>query len=722
MTINIINLEKFEKSLHAVQLKTPEIVPANKPIAVTGESNESLDDYINSLSITSTTRELIREGVEVGERSEAMMSVLCALARSGESNENIIEIFEEYAIGEKYQEKGENREDWLLPQIEKAREKVAKKSSQAVLTDITGLIQTDSFSPHKWTEIIFHARLNSFEINTVIKKMVERGLGTKTDLNSIWRQREKELDKEVIIERRKQELKQASRKKFPVCWDPNNYNHMLDCVEDGILEIEGKWPYFRYAGRLCYVVISQPANSHAIDLTDEKPPHISLIKQYDHPQLLLRAEQSVYFYKEKGNGPQQIEVPQKLSHLLLDYASSKAPEVTGLVPHPIVTAAGDYINQEGYDSVTGLYLDFGGKEFLPLVVGDKEDAKSVCDSIVQTMFPDFPWENKELDQTIGVSIFLTTLMRKTLDMAPGFLVKANLQGSGKTTLLRIIHLVVTGHDMPISTLSEDNNELRKSMLAHLIESPPMIVFDNVPDGFEIRSVVLPEVLTSEKFKDRILGNSKQVSVRTNVVIALTGNNVTTNADLSRRIIPLTLQPNRLNPERRSFSHPDIVGHARSVRMEMIQKGLSLVAMYIRAGSPLNHSAVQGSGYPRWDKMIRFPILWATGVDVWVAVEKARENSEDFLSRHAAVSALAGCFTYEKKFQATEVLNIIQEPSDTDAERLRDAFLAMGSNTVKSAGATGHALAKLLGFPATDGVLRKETVHNISKYSVERPKK
>ena len=51
-------------------------------------------------------------------------------------------------------------------------------------------------------------------------------------------------------------------------------------------------------------------------------------------------------------------------------------------------------------------------------------------------------------------------------------------------------------------------------------------------------------------------------------------------------------------------------------------------------------------------------------------------------------------------------------------RLRDAFLSMGANTVRSPASTGHALKKLLGFIADDGTLNRLTQSNISKYYVE----
>jgi len=109
--------------------------------------------------------------------------------------------------------------------------------------------------------------------------------------------------------------------------------------------------------------------------------------------------------------------------------------------------------------------------------------------------------------------------------------------------------------------------------------------------------------------------------------------------------------------------------------------------------------------------------------VWDAVDKAGDNSEDILSRHEAISALLGLFTDQYEFQASEVFNLIQDTSpDEKRQRLRDAFLAMRSKTVKSAASTGHALKKLIGFIADEGTLIKRTVNNISKYSVDKSKK
>ncbi len=89
------------------------------------------DCSIDRLPVKQSTRNLITCGVPVGQRSEATMTVLCALVWSGLGDDDIISIFEQYPIGEKYLEKGQSRERWLLPQIAKAREMVVDRADMS---------------------------------------------------------------------------------------------------------------------------------------------------------------------------------------------------------------------------------------------------------------------------------------------------------------------------------------------------------------------------------------------------------------------------------------------------------------------------------------------------------------------------------------------------------------------------------------------------------------
>lgn len=79
------------------------------------------DKGLEGLQVLYAVKRLIEEGEVKGKRSEAIMSVLDALVRASTNNQDIIQIFEKYPIGQKYKEKGRTRETWLLKQVDKCR-------------------------------------------------------------------------------------------------------------------------------------------------------------------------------------------------------------------------------------------------------------------------------------------------------------------------------------------------------------------------------------------------------------------------------------------------------------------------------------------------------------------------------------------------------------------------------------------------------------------------
>jgi len=87
---------------------------------------------LEGLNLPYPIKRLIEQGESNGKRSEAIMSVLNALVKASASDITIIGIFEDYAIGEKYLEKGSTRRKWLLEQVAKIR-----KSNPVKVTGMT---------------------------------------------------------------------------------------------------------------------------------------------------------------------------------------------------------------------------------------------------------------------------------------------------------------------------------------------------------------------------------------------------------------------------------------------------------------------------------------------------------------------------------------------------------------------------------------------------------
>jgi putative DNA primase/helicase len=99
-----------------------------KPASQPANQASQWDGDIDRLPISPETKQLIKEPIPVGGRSEAIMSVLNALVWANLSDSDIFSIFESYPIGEKYLEKGRSGHRWLQPQIDKARSFVVDKA------------------------------------------------------------------------------------------------------------------------------------------------------------------------------------------------------------------------------------------------------------------------------------------------------------------------------------------------------------------------------------------------------------------------------------------------------------------------------------------------------------------------------------------------------------------------------------------------------------------
>ncbi|MDY6987713.1 MAG: phage/plasmid primase, P4 family [Thermodesulfobacteriota bacterium] len=95
-------------------------------------SNPTWSGTIQDLPVKEETKGLILQGVPVGQRSEAIMTVCNALVWSNLSDPDICSIFESYPIGEKYREKGRSKEKWLGMHINKARALIVNRATTTI--------------------------------------------------------------------------------------------------------------------------------------------------------------------------------------------------------------------------------------------------------------------------------------------------------------------------------------------------------------------------------------------------------------------------------------------------------------------------------------------------------------------------------------------------------------------------------------------------------------
>ena len=121
-------------------METPTTIIITDP-ASTAEKGPWFDTA-EELPVAEDVYSLIVTGAPRGKRSEAMWKVLKTLLLALVSVLNIHHLFEKYAIGEKYREKNDLRQDWLNAEIERARVQDSINLDRAA-------------SPHDYDELYF---------------------------------------------------------------------------------------------------------------------------------------------------------------------------------------------------------------------------------------------------------------------------------------------------------------------------------------------------------------------------------------------------------------------------------------------------------------------------------------------------------------------------------------------------------------------------------------
>jgi hypothetical protein len=99
--------------------------PQPEPTSTTAYSGD-----IDSLPISAAKKSDILNGEVKGGRSEKIMGVCNALVYANLSDSDIFRIFDRYAIGEKYREKGRGKK-WLQGRIDKARRRVTDRATKS---------------------------------------------------------------------------------------------------------------------------------------------------------------------------------------------------------------------------------------------------------------------------------------------------------------------------------------------------------------------------------------------------------------------------------------------------------------------------------------------------------------------------------------------------------------------------------------------------------------
>ncbi|MBX3361132.1 MAG: hypothetical protein KF912_06395 [Phycisphaeraceae bacterium] len=314
-------------------------------------------------------------------------------------------------------------------------------------------------------------------------------------------------------------------------------------------------------------------------------------------------------WKKKGRGRVFIACHPPAWTIAGIHARGNWPGIrtlSGIRRAPVLRPDGSIHQTPGWDDTTGvLYLP--GEQFPPIAADiGIDDAAGSIEALIE-LVSEFPFASAA-HRSAFIAALLTMVARHAFTgNTPLFLVDANTRGAGKTLLAQVAGHIALGYDLPVATYAHDPTEMRKVITTMTLAAEPVVLLDNLSGV--VGNEALDRALTGGRWWDRMLGVNKQVDLPMTTTLIATGNNISIAADTARRTIHIRLETNLERPEDRSgFRRADLMGYVRTHRAALYIHALTIVAAYLRAGSPDVGLRPMGS-FEGWSRVIRGAIVW-----------------------------------------------------------------------------------------------------------------
>jgi hypothetical protein len=317
-----------------------------------------------------------------------------------------------------------------------------------------------------------------------------------------------------------------------------------------------------------------------------------------------------------------VDLDDRSVHLLSPFVRHYQRRDDGVLPPlvavatlPIISADGHLIYKDGLDRKRGIAFNVD-----PVLIKNVP-SRTACDPGAVGEAMRFLLEQWLVDVATDltgkytlISLALTLIERSLLDQRPAFFVIAGRRGSGKTTALQMILEAATGNAVAAAAWSTNEEERRKALMSYLLFGVPYILWDNIQRGTPISCPHIERSCTTTQYTDRKLGVSEMVQAAAATVHCFTGNNINPKGDLASRSLQVRLDVDRVDPENRSFKHPDPLGWTRAHRTEILR------ALYvILLGNPTldkPHNAPMKTRFKLWYRLIGSAVEHAARCAAW----------------------------------------------------------------------------------------------------------
>lgn len=404
----------------------------------------------------------------------------------------------------------------------------------------------------------------------------------------------------------------------PMRFDMNRANEMIEYAERSMLD--GGAPLYQMGGRIVHPVRMERAAKDEAGVRREAGALI--IQEVRPSRLLLYMLKHARFYrvhKPPRGEPvtKKHPAPQKLADLAVARSDMWTyPRLTGVVETPTLREDGTLLSEPGYDSASGLLLDMGGVEFPDIPDAPTRAEALTALAMLKEPFSDFPFvqdgpKGTSASRSVALSMALTALVRRTLPSAPMHGVSAPTPGTGKTLAIQAAAMIAMGRQVTAMSQGASEEEDEKRLFSVFMQGDQVVLMDNVTRP--IGGNALCTILTESTWQNRVLGESRNVSVPTNALLAATGNNLTFAGDMTRRALLCRMDAGLENPEGRTFDR-DLRQWVPARRVVLVTAGLTILRAFVVAGRPgLDRLGPFGS-FEQWSNLIRGALVWLGEAD------------------------------------------------------------------------------------------------------------
>jgi hypothetical protein len=424
-------------------------------------------------------------------------------------------------------------------------------------------------------------------------------------------------------------------------------------------------------------------------------PEQWVLQKLNEMEVAEMIERHIDYVDKHGNS---VHLPMPFVRHYMRRHDGVLPTVVTIATLPIVLADGGLL-APGWDE-TERGIIFLIPEELRKIIPKRKDCtpaavkqamQFLCDEWLCDVATDYA------GKCVPIAAALSIIERTLLPDRPTFFITAGRRGNGKTTILIMLIMAVTGLWPAAAAWSTNEEERRKQLLAYFLYGVSYILWDNIARGTQISCPHIERSCTSAFYSDRRLGVSETATAAASAIHLFTGNNIGPRGDLASRSLEARLQIHRVDPENRSFGHPDPVGWTEDNRAEI------LAALYtILLGNPMLNAprnAPCKTRFKLWWRLIGSAIEHAAGLmgnevdfqKLFLMRDEEDEESDSLGDALNALDTLAEGLP-ERKFTAGNVVGSINNPLSMLGAVLRD-FLYPGAPPTHIA--TPKSVGKLL---------------------------